>query len=246
MQTTFSFGQTADLRAILNRLRNRFGPLPERPRLDPVSQFVRAFIGTRTLDAKARAAFDRLRGRFADWDALADAEVAVIEAALGDVTFADAKALNLKLALQKIRVRAGALSLDFLATLDIGTAHLWLEQIHGVGRTIAAAVLNRSTLGRRTFVVDSHGQRVLQRLGVAKPNATIEATHEAVMAAADSLGAAELFELNWYVKTLGYKTCLRPRPLCEVCPLSQSCALRRAAENASSKRNNVRQPSHAA
>jgi len=246
MQTTFAFGATADLAAITDRLRRRFGPLPDRPRLDPVSQFVRSFIATRTRDEKARAAFARLKERFADWDALADAPVSEIEETLGDVTFADAKAINLKTALQKIRVRAGSLNLDFLATLDVSTAHVWLEQIHGVGRTIAAAVLNRSTLGRRTFVVDTHGQRVLQRLGIAKPNVSIEATHEAVMSVADRLGADELYALNWYVKTLGYKTCITSRPICEVCPLSDLCATRRVAERTAAKHSTFRQPSHAA
>jgi endonuclease-3 len=199
------------------------------------------------LDEKARAAFARLKERFADWDALADAPVADIESALGDVTFADTKAINLKLALQKIRVRAGSLDLHFLATLDVSTAHVWLEQIHGVGRTIAAAVLNRSTLRRRTFVVDTHGQRVLQRLGVARENASLEATHSAVMAAADGLGADELHELNWQVKTLGYKVCIASRPLCEVCPLSDICALKTSADKSRVQRNAAfRQPSHAA
>jgi endonuclease-3 len=242
MQTSFSFNPTVDLRAIADRLLRRFGPLSDRPRLDPVSQFVRSFIATRTHDDRARAAFGRLRERFADWDTLADANAGAIEDALGDVTFADTKALNLKLALQKIRARAGTLSLDFLATLDVGTAHVWLEQIHGVGRTIAAAVLNRSTLRHRTFVVDSHGQRVLQRLGIAKQNASIEATHQAIMASADAFDAEALYALNWYVKTLGYKICIRARPLCEVCPLSDICARQRDRL----RRADVRQPLHAA
>lgn len=242
MQASFSFDPDTDLREIADRLRRRFGPLPDRPRLDPVSQLIRSFVATRTLDDRARAAFARLRERFADWNALADADVRAIEDALGDVTFADAKALNLKLALQKIRVRAGTLSLDFLATLDVGTAHIWLEQIHGVGRTIAAAVLNRSTLRRRTFVVDTHGQRVLQRLGIAKQNASIEATHQAVMSSAQTLDGDALYELNWYVKTLGYKVCIKARPLCEVCPLSDICARQRDHPRGAE----VRQPLHAA
>jgi endonuclease-3 len=244
MQTTFAFGLSPDLRAIKDRLRTRFGAVPERPRLDPIAQFVRSFTASRTLDEKARAAFARLRERFADWDALADAPVSEIEEALGDVTFADAKAMNLKLALQKIRVRAGSLHLDFLQTLDVMTAHVWLEQIHGVGRTIAAAVLNRSTLRRRTFIVDSHVQRVLQRFGLVKKNASIEAAHQAVMAATGSLDADELHELHWYLKTLGHKVCLNARPLCEVCPLSNMCAQQKERQLSSQVR--VRQPLHAA
>jgi endonuclease-3 len=218
--------------------------VPSRPRLDPVSQFVRSFIASRTKDEKARAAFERLRARFADWDALADADVAAIEETLGDVTFADAKAMNLKLALQKIRVRAGSLSLDFLATLDVLTAHVWLEQIHGVGRAIGAAVLNRSTLRKRTFVIDTNVQRVLERFGLVKRNASIEAAYDAVMTAANALGADELHALNWQLKTLAYKTCIASRPICEICPLSDICALN--TRHKTPVRQAFRQPSHAA
>jgi len=223
LQTTFSFGQTAELAAIRDRLHRRLGAVPDRARLDPVSQFVRAFIGTRTKDAVARAAFTRLRERFADWDALADAPLAEIEKTLGDVTFADAKAANLKLALEKIRVRAGSLSLDFLETLDVRTAHVWLEQIHGVGRSIAAAVLNRSTLRKRTFVIDVPVQRLLERFGFVKRGASVETAYETMMTACAQLDADEMYELNWQLKTLAYKTCIAGRPLCELCPLSDIC-----------------------
>lgn len=241
LQTTFSFGQTAELAAIRDRLHRRFGTVPNRARLDPVSQFVRAFIGTRTKDAVAFAAFDRLRERFADWDALADAPVAEIEQTLGDVTFADTKAENLKRALEKIRVRAGSLNLDFLEALDVRTAHVWLEQIHGVGRAIAAAVLNRSTLRKRSFALDTNIQRVLERFGFVKRGASLESAYETVMAGAAKLDADELYELNWHMKMLGQKTCIGGRPLCELCPLSDICG---KLEDKRPARAALRQPLH--
>jgi endonuclease-3 len=243
LQTTFSFGQTAELTAIRDRLHRRFGAVPDRARLDPVSQFVRAFIGTRTKDAIALAAFDRLRARFADWDALANAPVAEIEQVLGDVTFADAKAQNLKMALEKIRVRAGSLNLDFLDALDVRTAHVWLEQIHGVGRAIAAAVLNRSTLRKRSFVLDTNIQRVLERFGFVKRGASMEAAYETVMAGATKLEADGLYELNWHLKMLGQKTCIGGRPLCELCPLSDICG---KLEDKRTVRAALKQPSRGA
>lgn len=245
MQMTFSLGQTAELRAIRDRLRSRFGRIaPDEQPLDPVSRFVRSFLGSRNTDASSWAAFHRLKARFESWDELADAPVAEIEAQLEGVTFAEKKAPDLKRALEKIRVRAGTLNLDFLGNLDVGTALVWLEQIHGVGRKIAASTLNFSTLRRRAFVADTHVIRVLQRFGFVKTNASTEAVYDAVMLAAADFSADDLHELHWYLKSLGQKTCTYQRALCALCPLSEMCA-QRAIEVGPSRRA-IRHPSHAA
>lgn len=226
MQATFSFGQSADLRKIRDRLRAVFGTIRDERRLDPLSQFVRAFIGSRTYDKTSWDAFLRLTGKYRSWDEVADAPVKDVEAALSQVPFSDVKAQDLILALQKIRTRAGTLNLDFLATLAVPTALVWLEQIHGVGRKIAAATLNFSTLRKRSFVVDAHVVRVMQRFGFAKPNADIESVHDSVMASAEGLDADDLYELHWYLKGLGLKTCTQYRALCDGCALSDLCLKR--------------------
>jgi endonuclease III len=229
MQETLSFGQTNDLLSLRDSLRPVFGEIRDEWRLDPVAQFVRSFIGSRTYDRTSWQAFERLTARYADWDAVADAPVSDIEAALGDVTFADKKARELREALRKIRVRAGAIELDFLAELQVETALHWLEQIPGVGRKIAAATLNFSVLGRRAFVVDVHVIRVLRRFGFVKPNAGTREVYDAVMAAAGRFDAEALYELHWYLKRLGQKACTHFQAACASCALSQSC-LRRIEE----------------
>ncbi|HEX2594291.1 MAG TPA: hypothetical protein VHL34_22505 [Rhizomicrobium sp.] len=243
MQMTFSLGQTAELRAIRDRLRNRFGhTVPREPLLDPVSRFVRAFLGSRNRDASSWAAFHRLKTRFESWDELADAPVEAIESELADVTFAEKKAPDLKRALEKIRVRAGSLNLDFLHDLDVDAALVWLEQIHGVGRKIAASTLNFSTLRRRAFVADTHISRVLQRFGFVTKNATTEQVYDAVMLAAGDFSADDLAELHWLLKGLGQKVCTHQRALCVMCPLSELCA-HRASQAQQMHRAPVRQPS---
>jgi endonuclease-3 len=229
MQTMFSFGQSADLGRIRDRLRGIFGPIRDMDRLDPVSQFVRSFIGSRTYDRTSWDAFMRLTRKYKSWDAVADAPVADVEEALRAVTFSGAP--DLILALQKIRARAGTIHLDFLASLAVPPALLWLEQIHGVGRKIAAATLNFSALRKRAFVVDAHVLRVLQRFGFVKPNADIETAYAAVMAAAEDFTADDLYELHWHLKGLGQKTCTQYRALCQACVLNDLC-LKRVEEGA--------------
>ena len=226
MQTMFSFGQSADLRTIQDRLRGVFGPIRDAKRLDPLSQFVRSFIGSKTYDKRSWEAFLRLTQKYKSWEAVADAPVQDVEETLSRVTFPETKAADLVLALQKIRVRAGTLNLDFLAGLSVPPALVWLEQIHGVGRKIAAATLNFSSLRKRAFVIDANVLRVMQRFGFVKPNADIETAYADVMSATEDFNADDLYELHWYLKGLGQKTCTQYRALCEACVLSNLCMKR--------------------
>lgn len=222
----------ADVRAIQRRLRGAAGPIRDAQRLDPVSQFVRSFIASRTHDRVSWEAYMRLTRRFESWDALADAPVAEIEALLGGVTHAEKKAPELKEALRKIRVRAGRLNLNFLADHPVEQGLRWLEEIYGVGRKIAAATLNFSTLRKRAMVVDTHVLRVLRRFGFVSSSAPAEEAYDAVMAATAELDADDLYELHWHIKRLGQTFCTSVQASCAHCPLSELC-LRRVESTAS-------------
>ena len=223
MQAIFPFRQTTDLASIQERLAIRFGKIRVEDRPDPVSQLVGSFIGSRTYDWKSWDAFVRLVKLYPSWDALADAPVADIEATIEGVTFSEKKAPELKQALRTIRTRFDQINLDFLAKYDVEQAMSCLKQIHGVGPKIAAATLNFSVLRMRAFVVDTHVLRVLQRFGFVGMKADIAAAYDAVMAAADGLGADDLFELHWQIKSLGQTICTHAQAMCTSCPLSDIC-----------------------
>jgi endonuclease III len=230
MQTAFDFKQV-DLRAIRDRLSARFGRIPDGERLDPVSQFVCSFLGSRTPDPISWNAFARLVMRYRSWDAVADAPEVDIEALIRNVTFPEKKAPELKGALRRTRASYGKINFDFLVDLEIGQALFQLEQIQGVGRKTAAATLNFSTLRGRAFVVDTHVLRVLRRFGFVGANASTEAAYDAVMAAADDFDADGLRQLHWHLKSFGQKTCSHAQARCASCPLSNMC-LQRVEEGA--------------
>ena len=212
--------------SIRERLGARFGKIRVEERPDPVSQFVGSFIGSRTYDWKSWDAFVRLVRRYPNWDALADAPVADIEATLEGVTFSEKKAPELRQALRAIRTSFGRINLDFLKHYNVDQALNCLRQIHGVGQKIAAATLNFSSLRARAFVVDTHVLRILRRFGFVGMRADTEATYNAVMAAVDELDADDLFELHWQMKGLGQIVCTHAQALCSSCPLSDICQRR--------------------
>jgi endonuclease-3 len=231
MQPVFSFGQSADLRAMRARLRTFFGPEPEGFRARAIDQFILSFISSQTYDRVSWDAFLRLLNRYSGPQELADAPVAEIATLLEGVTRPKEKAEGLKSALQKIGVRAGTIDLEFLHDLDVETALVWLEQIRGVGRKIAAATLNFSVLRKRAFVADTHVLRIMQRFGFVKPNGNEIAVFDAVMEAADGFSADDLYELHWHLKAVGQQICRPFRAECATCPLSEIC-LKRVEESA--------------
>lgn len=215
-----------DIETMKSRLNAAFGNIRDEQRLDPTSQFVHAFIGSRTYDEVSSRAFARLVMRYQSWEDIADADAREIESVLAGVTYAEDKSVNLVHALRKIRACAGMIDLEFLADLPVEMGLLWLENIYGVGRKIAAATLNFSTLRKRAFVVDTHVLRVVRRFGIVAAQADRVAVYDAIMASAPAFDADDLYELHWQLKYLGQRICTHVNAQCSFCVLSDICLRR--------------------
>jgi endonuclease-3 len=222
----FDFGQSAELASIRHRLLGLFGPQGDEIRLDPVGQFIRSFLGSQTYDQVSWDAFAALAYHYGSWNRLADASPQDLASRISTVTYFEDKALYLPPALRRIRAYSGALDLAFLRDWPVDMALRWLEISHGVGRKIAAATLNFSSLRKRAFVADTHVIRVLERFGFVKPNADAAIVYDAVMAAAGDFDADDLYELHWLLKYLGQNICSHARADCRACPLETVCMKR--------------------
>lgn len=224
MQLSLGLFENQPLAEAQARLLPRFGPQRGEGRRDPISQLVKAIVSSRTYDVVSQAAFQRLERRFPDWEALMRAESSEVEALIEKVTFAKEKAACMIAALNIVHAHAGRLTLDFLADLPVESALAWLERIHGVGRKIAAAILNFSTLRRLAFVADTHVLRVAQRMGWIPPKVTTTKAYDALMALVPQAWEADdLYEMHWLLKRLGQGICTFERPDCSRCPLATLC-----------------------
>ena len=156
-------------------------------------------------------------------------------ALIGDVTFPDVKARHLGATLRTIARHHPDFDLAFLGRLSVAEALAWLERLPGVGRKVAAATLNFSTLNMPAFVVDMHVLRVLRRYGFVRNTADTQPAYDAAMAALSRWNAAELAELHILMKHLGQTACRPDRPRCRDCPIRRRCK----AAAASARRRNV-------
>lgn len=235
MQESFDFvGQ--EIAYWRQELTPRFGRLAGTPRRKPLGQLVKSLISSRTKDPVSLAAYDRLVRTMRTPRALASASPSEVEKLIFPVTFAETKAVHLTMALQMIGRDRPDYRLEFLGGWPEEKSLPWLEQYPGVGRKVAAATLNASTLRRRVFIVDSHVHRVLVRLGFIGGKVTAKAASELVTASAGGLCADDLLELFSQMKRLGQDVCRFDAPHCARCPLAPRCLTARKAMDASSPR----------
>ena len=185
---------------------------------------VQGVIGARTKSPVSNAATDRLLTRYDSWEAVAAAPLEELQAELATQTYPNIAAERLKASLTALIERRGAVDLSHLANMETIEAMAWLEQLPGIGRKIAAGVMNASTLDRRAIVLDSHHTRILQRMGLVPPKATTARAFDAIMPAMPpEWSAAEYDEHHLLMKKLGQTWCRPTAPDCANCPAQTLC-----------------------
>ncbi|WP_375291073.1 endonuclease III domain-containing protein [Qipengyuania sp.] len=204
----------------------RFGRIErsEQGRRRPEWTLVQGVIGARTRSEVSNAATDGLLERHRSWEAVAQIELDALTTELATQTYPNMAAQRLTACLNALIALRGAADLSHLEAMETDEAMGWLEQLPGVGRKIAAGVMNASTLGRRVVVLDSHHRRILQRMGLVPARSDTARAFTAIMPAIPAeWSAAEIDEHHLLMKELGRAFC-RPRALlCSSCPAQSLC-----------------------
>ena len=201
-------------------------PVPFFSTKDPLSELVSALLSHRTKNADSGRAYDRLRERLPTWEAVRDADVAAVEAAIAPCTWPEQKAPRLQSVLREITdaPETDGLSLDALAAWPAGRARRWLEGFKGVGPKTSAAVLLFSTLRVPALPVDSHHHRVAQRLGLIPESMAVGPSHDALAALVPSdWDAQAVYDHHEVFMLHGQTCCFWKAPACPRCPVADLC-----------------------
>ncbi|AIQ93656.1 MULTISPECIES: endonuclease III domain-containing protein [Methylobacterium] len=199
-------------------------PIPYFHSLDPVSELVSSLLSHRTRNAESGRAFKALRARFPDWEAVIDADVPEIEAAIAGVTWPELKAPRIRDVIRALRDRCGTLDLAFLADMEVEAARAWLQAIPGIGPKTSAAVLSFSTLRMPALPVDSHHHRVAQRLGLIGPRVDVGPAHAILRGQLPAAWSAQdLYDNHEILMLHGQQVCHHHRPACGRCVLTDLC-----------------------
>ena len=209
------------VRAIRDRLREVYGRPLSGPHGHPIAELVLTVLSQSTNDRNRDVAYLGLRERFPSWEAVRDAPVDELEAAIRPGGISKVKSVRIKAILEAVTEtsRAGELSLDWLPQLTVPAAQAYLCSLPGVGRKTAACVL-LFALGMRVVPVDTHVSRVGSRLGLFRPGAPSAELHDTMLAITP---AGEELELHMNLLRHGRRTCHARRPECAHCALRRMC-----------------------
>lgn len=216
--------ETLDLRRrqyahIAELLEELYGYPEWRSHLLPLDELVSTILSQSTTDSNRDLAFNRLVNRFPDWEAVRDAPVEDVVEAIRPAGLANQKAPRIQDALRFVTAERGALTLDFLADMEVEAAKAWLTQINGVGPKTAAIIL-LFTFGKPAFPVDTHVHRVTRRLGLIGPKTSAERAHTELEAI---IPPEDYYPAHLNIIRLGREICQARRPRCEECPLTAYC-----------------------
>ena len=204
---------------IYTLLMERYGHPDWRPDFAPMDELILTILSANTSDVNSGRAFKRLKATYPDWQAVLDAPLEELTEVIRPAGLGPTKAPRIQAALRRVLDERGAFDITCLTDLPVEEGLAWLTQFEGVGHKTASIVL-LFCFGKPAFPVDTHVQRVTQRLGLAGPKddpAKIKALWE-------SLAPAEWFyPLHLNLIRHGRQVCHARKPACEVCPLQPHC-----------------------
>lgn len=211
--------QKRQVKFITQNLEATYGiPRNTRPD-DPLDELILTILSQSTSDTNSRRAFQSLKSRFADWEAVRRARPATIAAAIKSGGLANVKSVVIKNVLNEIKLRRGELDLSFLRTVSIAEAKTFLTSLKGIGPKTANCVL-LFACGRPVFPMDTHIFRITRRLGLVPPGGSDEQAHELMEGL---VPANKHYSLHVNLIRHGRQICRPQNPACERCPLIEYC-----------------------
>jgi endonuclease-3 len=196
-----------------------FGNPTWRNPLPPLDELVSTILSQNTNDTNRDRAYNALRARFPDWEAVRDAPESEVIEAIRPAGLANQKGPRIQAVLRQITAEVGRLDIGFLKDLPPDQAQEWMLRFNGVGPKTAAIVLLFS-LDKPAFPVDTHIYRVSGRIGLRPSKMSVEAAHQhlAALLPPDTYYAAHLNLIR-----LGREICQARQPRCPQCPLQKLC-----------------------
>ncbi len=204
---------------ITERLENAFG-IPEfEGRGKPLGSLILTILSQSTNDKNRDTAYERLKNRFDDWEAVMNAPATEIADAIRPAGLGNQKSVRIKDVLRWVYDTYGTFDLDFLCDMNPQEVIDTFIQLKGVGIKTVSVVL-MFTCGVDIFPVDTHVHRICKRLGLVPENATAEKTHHMMQ---PLVPKGKSYSLHMNFLHLGRNVCYARKPKCDICPIKELC-----------------------
>ncbi len=214
-------GKLARIAAIL---RKTYGARQPQRRWDnPLDSLIHTLLSQNTTAANCERAYAHLRQRFQTWEAVWEAPLKELIAAIRSGGLANIKAVRIKALLEEIWRIQGHFDLSFLRDLSDEEVRAYLGRFKGIGSKTTACVLLFG-LGRPAFPVDTHVFRVCRRLGLLDSQPTPE---KAQAFLESRVRPRDCHALHVHLVEHGRDVCRAHHPACAECSLFAICAYAR-------------------
>lgn len=222
--STRAAGRTVNKRkmlAVINRLEKHLG-MPERRNdkhpPDPLDMLIATLLSQNTNDTNSYRAWTKLKEKYPDYESMYRARTSSIESAIRSGGMAKQKATRIKELLRSIRKKYGSFSLSRLRRKSDIEILEELTSLNGIGMKTASCVLLFS-LGRKSFPVDTHVHRILNRIGiVTTPN-----PEKTFLAVQELIPPEKMYSFHTNLIRFGRSTCKAQQPECYDCPFMKLC-----------------------
>ena len=210
--------------AIYHALAMFYGEPIFSPGSDPMIELIGTILSANTNDINSGRACDALlaeinRNGKPEWSLVGEWGLPRLKEIIRVAGMYNQKAPAIVATLAKVHEVRGEYNLDFLASAPVDEAMAFLTSLPGVGHKTASIVL-LFCFNRDAFPVDTHIQRITQRLGLA----TRKATPEKIKGVWENLLPPETFyPLHLNLIRLGREICTARVANCDICPLSLWC-----------------------
>ena len=204
-------------RLLSSGISGRSGSSSRRSVLDAL---ISTILSQATTGINQKRAFASLTERFGgDWGRAREAGPDEIEDAIRSAGLANRKAPRIHAILQSVYEEFGEYSLEHLRELDDKSAIAALTKYNGVGPKTASCVL-MFNMDRPELPVDTHVNRLSQRLGWTRPGCTPELAYDLL----NGVVEPEIkYALHVQLIQHGRRTCKAQRPHCDRCVLNAEC-----------------------
>ena len=207
-------------RRIYDQLLEEYGEPEWKPSRSGFEQLIQTILSANTNDRNSGKAFETLKEMFAgDWDAVRIAPLEEIKYAIRVAGMYNQKAPHIVETLEILYSEEGTYSLEHVRDMAPAAAQTYLQRFPGVGHKTASIVLLFS-YGMAAFPVDTHVQRVTQRLGMSGRRASAE---KIKVVWEDMLPAETYFCLHVSLIRHGRTVCKARTPRCASCVLQDEC-----------------------
>lgn len=200
-------------------LEQSYGRKTWRKRGTALDSLIGTILSQNTTDKNSGRAFQQLKDHYEDYQAVLDAPTEELIDVIRVAGLGNQKAPRIQRALQKALDESGDFDIEFLAEMESDEAREWLTNIKGIGLKTASIVVCFS-FGGNAFPVDTHVNRVSQRIGFTPDGTTPDKAHYIME---EIVPPKDYFAFHIQLIQHGRNVCKARNPQCERCPLTHVC-----------------------